>query len=53
MNTGWYIVYILMIFLNQLLCTVNGYPIDTWQNWAYSAMLILCFVSGAEYRKGE
>lgn len=34
MNFGWYIVYLLMIAANSVMCTSHGYGINTWQNWA-------------------
>ena len=49
-NWGWYTVYLLMIVINAIM---YGFTLITWQYWVYAAMLILCFVSGAEYRKKE
>ena len=51
MNVGWYVVYILMVIFNQILCNIYGFNLLTWQNWAWSIMLILCFVSGSNYLK--
>ena len=51
MNWGWYLVYLLMIVINSVMTTVHGFNITTWQYWVWGAMLILCFVSGANYRK--
>lgn len=50
MNTGWYMVYILMVFINQIMCYSQDFNILTWQNWVWSVMLILCFVAGDKYR---
>ena len=51
MNVGWYVVYCLMIIANQVLCYTQGFDIGAWQNWLWSAFLILCFVAGSYYRK--
>lgn len=52
-NWGWYIVYLLMIIINAVMCAIHGFTLSTWQYWVYAWMLILCFVSGANYRKKE
>lgn len=52
-NWGWYTVYLLMIVINAIMCSVHDFTLFTWQYWVYAAMLILCFVSGASYRKKE
>lgn len=53
MNWGWYTVYLLMVIINSIMCSMHGFTLDTWQYWVYAAISILCFVSGAEYRKKE
>ena len=52
-NWGWYIVYLLMIIINAIMCYVHDFNVFTWQYWVYAWMLILCFVSGTNYRKGD
>ena len=52
-NWGWYLVYILMIIINSVMCTLHGFNILTWQHWVYFWTLVLCFVSGANYCKWE
>jgi hypothetical protein len=52
-NWGWYAVYILTLLVNSVVCALDGFDILTWQYWAHVALLILCFVSGTSYRKGE
>ena len=42
-----------MIIINAVMCAVHGFNLLTWQYWVYAWMLILCFVSGANYRKKE
>lgn len=51
MNSGWYVVYLLMVFANAAMCNLNGFDIRTWQFWTWSAIIILTFVAGANYRK--
>ena len=51
MNWGWYVVYILSIIINVVVCHINHFTLTTWQYWVYSALLILTFVAGANYRK--
>lgn len=53
MNWGWYVVYILTIVINSIVCNVNGFTLVTWQYWAYACLLILTFVAGANYRNKE
>lgn len=52
-NWGWYLVYILMIALNSVMFAVHDCNIFSWQYWVYAAMLIMCFISGSNYRKKE
>lgn len=52
-NWGWYTVYLLMVIVNSVMCSLHGFTISTWQHWVYFWMLVLCFVSGANYRKKE
>ena len=51
MNTGWYIVYLLMIAINSVMTTVHGFDIGTWQHWAWFGMLVMCFVAGSNCYK--
>lgn len=52
-NWGWYIVYLLMVMLNSIMCSIHGFTIVTWQYWVYFWMLVLTFVAGASYRKDK
>lgn len=51
MNSGWYVVYALICFLNQVVCYINGFNLLTWQNWTWVGMIILSFIAGSNYRK--
>lgn len=51
MNVGWYIVYLLMIMCNGVMCHVHNFDGGTWQYWVWSIMIILTFVAGSNYRK--
>lgn len=53
MNWGWYTVYLLMVITNSIMCSIHDFSVFTWQYWAYFWMLVLCFVSGANYRRKE
>ena len=53
MNWGWYLVYLLMVIINSVMCSVHGFGVFTWQYWVYFWMLVLCFASGANYSKKE
>lgn len=46
MNTGWYIVYLLMIAINSVMTTAHGFHIGTWQHWVWFGMLVICFIAG-------
>lgn len=46
MNVGWYVVYLLMIFLNSMTWLNSGFGIKTWQYWASFGMLVMCFIAG-------
>lgn len=50
MNIGWYIVYLLMIAANVAMCRAHGYGLSSWQQWVWFGIMVLCFVSGANYR---
>lgn len=50
---GWYIGYLFVVFVNSIMCSIHGFGINTWQYWVHTVILILSFVSGANYRKGE
>ena len=50
-NWGWYIVYLLMVIINGLIYIARGYDPLTWQYWAGTLIVIISFISGAEYRK--
>lgn len=50
-NWGWYAVYVLMVVANAVMCSIHGFTVMTWQYWVYFWILVLCFISGANYRK--
>lgn len=50
-NYGWYTVYILLLLLNGVINRATHSNVWTWHYWAYAAMLILCFVAGANYKE--
>lgn len=52
MNTGWYVVYLIMCALNGALCSLSGFYINTWQFWAWTGIVIMSFITGSNYRKG-
>lgn len=52
-NWGWYLVYLLMVATNSVMCAIHGFTLLTWQYWVYFCMLVLCFVSGASYHKDK
>lgn len=39
--------------INSIMCSLHGFNVLSWQYWVYFWMLVLCFVSGANYRKRE
>lgn len=51
MNWGWYAVYILVLFMHNVICSIHGFTLSTWQYWVYLTMLMFCFLSGAFYRE--
>jgi hypothetical protein len=53
MNVGWYVVYVLMCSANGLMCAEHGFTVDQWQFWAWSGIIALAFISGANYRRRE
>lgn len=53
MNVGWYVVYLLMCGLNGAMCTAHGFHFGQWQFWAWSGIVILSFIAGSNYRKGD
>lgn len=50
---GWYVVYLLMVVINGIMCTLHGYDIFTWQYWVWAFTIILSFVAGSNWRKDE
>jgi hypothetical protein len=52
-NWGWYVVYLLMVIINSVMCSLHGFTLFTWQYWVYFWILVLSFVSGASYRRKE
>lgn len=52
-NWGWCTVYLLMVIVNSVMCSVHDFSVLTWQYWVYFWMLVLCFVSGSNYRNKE
>lgn len=50
-NWGWYVVYLSMVIINSIMCSIHDFNVLTWQYWVYFWILVLCFVSGANYRK--
>lgn len=48
--SGWYVVYILMIAANAVMCHFNGFSVLTWQYWVWSVIVILTYISGANNR---
>lgn len=52
-NGGWYVVYLLMCFANAFMCIRHGFTIDQWQFWAWTGIVALTFISGANYRRKE
>jgi len=51
MNVGWYVVYLLMIVINQVMCVTHGFNLFTWQAWVWMVIPIMCFVAGAHYKE--
>jgi hypothetical protein len=49
---GWYIVYMLMIILNSIMCIKHGFGPNTWQNWAWFGIVVMSFIAGRGYSNG-
>ena len=43
---GWYVVYMIVCFLNSFMLTFNGFGIRTWQFWAWLTLITLAYVAG-------
>lgn len=44
---GWYVVYMLMCFLNSALYVSMGYHLfNSWQFWVGLFIPILCYIAG-------
>lgn len=46
MNVGWYVVYLLMIAINSVANSINGYTIGSWQFWLSLGLLMMCYIAG-------
>ena len=46
---GWYVVYLLMIVVNSVMCTAHGYSFKTWQNWVWFGTVVVAFIAGRHY----
>lgn len=46
MDNGWYVVYILMCFLNGAVYTSMDHGITSWQFWVGMFVPILSYIAG-------
>lgn len=46
MNYGWYVVYLLMIVANSIMCHMHDFRVYTWQYWVWFVIVMLSYIAG-------
>ena len=50
---GWYVVYLIMVIINSVMCVTNGFYLNTWQYWVWLVIPMMCWIAGCSYCKKE